>query len=292
VQVWRPPSLTPQYATALYVADKFGNWVLADERQKKRISRVELEGSSPVATNKGSNIPPKLPPSAPGPSRAGALRPAADIRRLEDRRRELPSMASRVHTSDIPGWKPSSPAPPVPSHPLLPRPVAARQPAAPRQRYSPVLNPFLDENGVSPVRSTIGSVRAPARAGARPARVGSPPGPPSPTLGGETPAHGRRSPPRTQTSQPRTRTSYSRPPGRSYSPVPAAAFRATPSQPPSLLAKRLGHEKAASLSLRESEGSRGSGRGSHGMGQLPSTPMWNPLLTPERRGDDLYLSLR
>lgn len=299
VQVWRPPSLDPQSATTLYVADRVGNWVLADDRQKRRISLAELEGSSPVVTAGGNNT------SAPGPSTtaepptaAAALRPPAEVHRRAEQRRQMASMASSVYSTDIPAWNPSSPPPPVPTHPMLPKPLATRQangaPSAPR--YSPVLNPFLDENGVSPVRSMLGSMHArrtrpSPRIGSRPGRVRSPPGQPSPTLGVEKPAGQRQRSPQ----QTRTQRKFRDPEPRSYNPVPGSAFGAPPQgAPTSLLAKRLGPEKAASLSLRESESSRGRGSGSNsgGRGQLPSTPTWSPLMTPEKRGDDLYLSLR
>lgn len=307
VQVWRPPSLDPQSATTLYVADKSGNWVLADDRQKRRLSPAELEGSSPVVTSVDNNNPASGPSNTAEPPKAtGALRPPAEIHRRAEKRREMPSMTSSVYSSDIPSWNASSP-PPVPTHPMLPRPLATRQDkdGPPRPRYSPVLNPFLDENGVSPVRSMWGSIRAPPRAhpspriGARPDRIDSPLGQPSPTLGVEGAAgRGQLSPQWTRTpQQPPT------PDPRSNDPEPGSAF-STHQQgvPTSLLEKRLGPEKAASLWLRDSEGSKdrgggsgsgsGSSRGSGGRGRLPSTPTWKPLMTPERRGDDLYLSLR
>lgn len=304
IQIWRPPSATPQSATTMYVADKFGNWVLADERQKKRISAAELEGSSPIIPRGGSNAFPAAGPSsgAAKTSKTGAvaLRPPAEIYKRGDKRQEMQSMASSVYSSDIPAWNPS--APPLPKNPLMPRPLNARAgPPPPHRRYSPVLNPFLDDNGISPVRSMHGNMRraqaSTARAAAPrgPRNIRSPPGQPSPTLGATKqtghPSNTRRAPP----SQPKPRT----PQPRAYSPappVPSAAPTApapSPAQstPTSLLAKRVGPEKAASLSLRDSEASRGSGGGDR-RGQLPSTPTWNPLMTPERRGGDLYLSIR
>lgn len=308
IQIWRPPSSTPQSATAMYVADKHGNWVLADERQKKRISAAELEGSSPIISRGGSDAFRAAGPSSGATeiskTGAAALRPPAEIYKRGDKRRDMQSMASSVYSSDIPAWNTS--APPLPKNPLMPRPLNARAgPPPPRQRYSPVLNPFLDDNGISPVRSMHGSTRraqpSTSRAAAPrgPRNMRSPPGQPSPTLGmrkpaGHTPNHSRHAPP----SQPKPRT----PQPRAYSPeppVPSAAPTApvsSPAQstPTSLLVKRVGPEKAASLSLRGSDTSRESG-GSGGRGrrgQLPSTPTWNPLMTPERRGDDLYLSIR
>lgn len=298
IQVWRPPSLDPQSATTLYVADKTGNWVLADDRQKRRISLAELEGSSPVIPTGGSNNPAPGPSTTAEPPMAAAvLRAPAEIHRRVEQRRQMASMASSVYSSDMPAWNPSSPAPPVPTHPMLPKPLATRQGSAalPRPRYSPVLNPFLDENGVSPVRSMFGSRRAPPgtrpspRMGSRPGRARSPPGQPSPTLGVEKRAgYGQRTPQQTRTPQ-----QFRTPELRSYNPVRGSAFGTPPQDvQTSLLAKRLGPEKAASLSLRDSENSKATGRGSGGRGQLPSTPTWKPLMTPERRGDDLYLSLR
>lgn len=306
IQIWRPPSAAPQSATTLYVADKFGNWVLADERQKKRISLAELEGSSPIVSRGGNDVFALGPsPSAGETSKASAaaLRPPAEIYKRGEQRRDMQSMASSVYSSDVPAWGPS--APPLPTNPLMPRPLNSRAgPPHPRQRYSPVLNPFLDDNGISPVRSVYGSTRrayATPRAGARRGQrsMRSPPGQPSPTLGvtkpaGHTASNARRPPAKPQTPQPRA-----------YSPVPpvppaaptAPAPSPAQSTPTSLLAKRVGPEKAASLSLRDSEASRGNGGsgdswGSGRRGQLPSTPTWNPLMTPERRGDDLYLSIR
>ncbi|SPN97742.1 uncharacterized protein DNG_01256 [Cephalotrichum gorgonifer] len=324
VQIWRPPSAAPNSAAAaLYVADKFGNWVLADERQKKRISLAELEGSSPVIS-RGAGSAFAAGPSAataattaraPNPGGAG-LRPPAEIYRQGETRKEMASAASSVYSTDDSAWNPSN-APPIPANPLVPKPLATRQaqrqpgaagPAS-RPRYSPVLNPFLDENGVSPVRATFvtplgprprapgqGSTpRSPARGGAQPPRqfARSSPGQPSPTLGALSKpvapiyaANYSQRTPRTPQPPPSTYAPAAPPPSTFASAGPSAY---QPSPTSSLLAKRLGHEKAASLSLRGSEISSRSGGGG---GQLPSTPNWKPLLTPERRGEDLYLSLR
>ena len=282
VQVWRPPSLAPQSASTLYVADKFGNWVLADERQKKRISLAELEGSSPTVVPESSNVLAEDSLfNGPGPSSAaGALRPPAEIHRRVETGRHMPSMTSSVYSYDIPA---RSPAPPVPRLPMPPKPPTPQQTPL-RSRYSPVLNPFLDENGVSPVRSMYGSARTPGRAHPstprnampRGVRVHSPPGQPSPTLGVAKPARRGPQTPQQPMHPPRT------PEMRTYNAVPSAAFSSTPQYNPSLLAKRVGAEKAANLSLRDSEASKGSRGRSSDHGQL---------LTPERRGDDLYLSL-
>lgn len=303
IQIWRPPSAAPQSATTMYVADKFGNWVLADERQKKRVSLAELEGSSPIVTRCGNDSFPVPGPSssAAETSKAGAaaLRPPAEIYKRGEERRGMQSMASSVYSSDIPAWNPS--APPLPTNSMMPRPLNARAGnSAPRQRYSPVLNPFLDDNGISPVRSVYNNTRraqasTPQTGALRaPRSMRSQPGQPSPTLGVTKPAvqttnHGAR-PSKLRDPQPRTYSPAPPVPSASTAPAPSPAQ----STPTSLLEKRVGPEKAASLSLRDSETSRGSG-GSGGRGrrgQLPSTPTWKPLMTPERRGDDLYLSLR
>ncbi|KAH7025971.1 uncharacterized protein B0I36DRAFT_151874 [Microdochium trichocladiopsis] len=85
----------------------------------------------------------------------------------------------------------------------------------------------------------------------------------------------------------------------------------------SLLAKRVGNDKAAALALDPNAGSRkrtqqpwrrqdtdGSGQRAYflspeealasplGTGMLPMTPGWRPRLTPTRRGDDLYLNVQ
>lgn len=39
-QVWRPPPTDPQSATTLYVADKYGNWVLSNSHRQSQIAQV------------------------------------------------------------------------------------------------------------------------------------------------------------------------------------------------------------------------------------------------------------
>ncbi|KFH45836.1 hypothetical protein ACRE_033230 [Hapsidospora chrysogenum ATCC 11550] len=64
----------------------------------------------------------------------------------------------------------------------------------------------------------------------------------------------------------------------------------------SLLAKRLGSDRAAQMTLAEPGGSsRAKWRREGPSGQqqdLPSTPGWRPKLTPTRRGDDLFLNVQ
>ncbi|OHW97111.1 CFEM domain-containing protein [Colletotrichum incanum] len=115
-------------------------------------------------------------------------------------------------------------------------------------------------------------------------------------------------------------------PPRPPSPQAASPSVATPSTTSSLLSKRLGSERAAALALptagiRHSPnwrphrpgGAAGAGGGTDmllspddffpappgfpsrsgaGAGDLPSTPTWQPKLTPTRRGDDLFLNVQ
>ncbi|GKT60331.1 Def1-like protein [Colletotrichum tofieldiae] len=115
-------------------------------------------------------------------------------------------------------------------------------------------------------------------------------------------------------------------PPRPPSPQAASPSVATPSTTSSLLSKRLGSERAAALALptagiRHSPNWRphrpgraaGAGGGTDmllspdaffpappgfpsrsgaGAGDLPSTPTWQPKLTPTRRGDDLFLNVQ
>ncbi|KAK9782429.1 putative Extracellular membrane protein CFEM domain-containing protein [Seiridium cardinale] len=81
----------------------------------------------------------------------------------------------------------------------------------------------------------------------------------------------------------------------------------------SLLAKRIGSEKAAALSLENGQKRGAAGWKRHGpggllspemagmmspgprglgTGGLPATPTWQPKLTPTRRGDDLFLNVQ
>lgn len=64
----------------------------------------------------------------------------------------------------------------------------------------------------------------------------------------------------------------------------------------SLLAKRLGSDRAAQMALTEPGGSSSAKwrrEGPPGQQQdLPSTPGWRPKLTPTRRGDDLFLNVQ
>jgi hypothetical protein len=71
----------------------------------------------------------------------------------------------------------------------------------------------------------------------------------------------------------------------------------------SLLAKRLGPDRAVALTLggggqggigKSGPGKwkREDGRDGQGLEQLPATPGWLPKLTPTRRGDDLFLNVQ
>ncbi|KAI0394089.1 hypothetical protein F5Y17DRAFT_466487 [Xylariaceae sp. FL0594] len=70
----------------------------------------------------------------------------------------------------------------------------------------------------------------------------------------------------------------------------------TGSSSTSLVAKRLGNDKAAALVLdpsKERERAQQWRRQQEdGNGTLPTTPKWLPRLTPTRRGDDLYLNVQ
>ncbi|KAK7922982.1 hypothetical protein PG985_007053 [Apiospora marii] len=100
---------------------------------------------------------------------------------------------------------------------------------------------------------------------------------------------------------------------------PVSAAETTSSTTSSLLAKRLGNEKAAALSLDNHNRKHGgpwrlqergpndpgllspdmAAAGAGGMStprtrlqRLPATPTWQPKLTPTRRGDDLFLNVQ
>lgn len=51
-QVWRPPSTDPLSATTLYVADRYGNWVLSNDHRRSQIAQVtkaaELDTYTPL----------------------------------------------------------------------------------------------------------------------------------------------------------------------------------------------------------------------------------------------------
>jgi hypothetical protein len=85
------------------------------------------------------------------------------------------------------------------------------------------------------------------------------------------------------------------------------SFRTVSSATSSLLAKRLGSDKAAALVLdpngKKAQQWRRQGGGggllspdaadlASPKGTLPQTPTWQPKLTPTRRGDDLYLNVQ
>ncbi|KAI0912291.1 hypothetical protein F4823DRAFT_623044 [Ustulina deusta] len=87
------------------------------------------------------------------------------------------------------------------------------------------------------------------------------------------------------------------------------SFGTVSSAASSLLAKRLGSDRAAALVLdpsgKKAQQWRRQGGGDNGeflspdafslaspKGTLPQTPIWQPKLTPTRRGDDLYLNVQ
>ncbi|WYZ41533.1 hypothetical protein EsH8_V_000428 [Colletotrichum jinshuiense] len=108
-------------------------------------------------------------------------------------------------------------------------------------------------------------------------------------------------------------------PARPVSPIESPSV-ATPSTTSSLLTKRLGTERAAALALQPNAGVRhspnwrpyrpgaggdmllspgaffpappGASSRSRWESDLPSTPTWQPKLTPTRRGDDLFLNVQ
>ncbi|TGJ88646.1 hypothetical protein E0Z10_g88 [Xylaria hypoxylon] len=51
-QTWRPPPTDPLSATTLYIADKYGNWVLSNDRRRSQIAQitqaVELDTHTPL----------------------------------------------------------------------------------------------------------------------------------------------------------------------------------------------------------------------------------------------------
>ncbi|KAJ3567453.1 hypothetical protein NPX13_g6760 [Xylaria arbuscula] len=51
-QTWRPPPTDPQSATTLYVADKYGNWVLSNNNRRSQIAQIveaaELDTHTPL----------------------------------------------------------------------------------------------------------------------------------------------------------------------------------------------------------------------------------------------------
>ncbi|KAI1331722.1 hypothetical protein F5Y16DRAFT_242394 [Xylariaceae sp. FL0255] len=49
-QIWRPPSSNPQSATALYVADKYGNWVLASGNHLSRLQLAQVTEAAELDT--------------------------------------------------------------------------------------------------------------------------------------------------------------------------------------------------------------------------------------------------
>ncbi|PKS07662.1 hypothetical protein jhhlp_006268 [Lomentospora prolificans] len=372
-QVWYPPSAVPQSATTVYVADKFGNWVLADERQRRRISRVELDGGNPVVRNltvsgrvsstASRELGPSPLPSQPSKEVLPAvLRPPAEIyRQGKTADRQADSMASSmyppssvyppssafptmsIYTTDGGAWNPTTvEPPPIPANPLVPRPLVTHQQSRnvrqgenlkPQQSqdsvrtraYSPVApDPFHDANGFSPARSMVrGDSRVPSP------RMGIPaankprifrPSQSSPT---PTPSPGVRriiTPNNPQIMatpivasashafiQPYSAGGQTPLAGPSRSGTPASQ---TQGQRSALLEKRLGPSRATNLSnlTVTPTGSRPSVQSDDQpgpwkrmmrdtesgeyRGELPNTPTWRPLLTPERRGDALYLSLR
>ncbi|KAL7622797.1 hypothetical protein AAE478_006476 [Parahypoxylon ruwenzoriense] len=94
---------------------------------------------------------------------------------------------------------------------------------------------------------------------------------------------------------------------REVSPLSLATMSTGAAAASSLLAKRIGGDKAAALALApdskkknqwERQGGQGSipspedGGLSSPKGTLPHTPTWQPKLTPTRHGDDLYLNVQ
>ncbi|KAK8048757.1 Def1-like protein [Apiospora phragmitis] len=131
---------------------------------------------------------------------------------------------------------------------------------------------------------------------------------PRSTPGGPRPGKAGQNPPRLDTRQPPLRPQHI---SSFVSPVSAATTMSSATS--SLLAKRLGNEKAAALSLdngphRKPGGpwkrQRGGGPNDPGLlspdmasmstprTRLPATPTWQPRLTPTRRGDDLFLNVQ
>ncbi|RYC54148.1 hypothetical protein CHU98_g12063 [Xylaria longipes] len=86
-QIWRPPPTDPLSATTLYVADRYGNWVLSNDHRRSQIAQVteaaELDTYTPfpkspvekqeeaakmAAAISAATTLPKAPPKAPQPA--------------------------------------------------------------------------------------------------------------------------------------------------------------------------------------------------------------------------------
>lgn len=183
--------------------------------------------------------------------------------------------------------------------------------------YPPPLNPRRPwqqsgKPGPSPLASTSGSGFSPKP---KPQPLPTFPVPPLninrplSIPGGPRPDKTAQNPPRLDTRQPL------RPQHISSFVSPVSVAETTSSTTSSLLAKRLGNEKAAALALDNHNKKHGGPWRRHGESpndpgllspdmaasagsmstprtRLPATPTWQPKLTPTRRGEDLFLNVQ
>jgi hypothetical protein len=361
-QIWRPPSSDPMSATAVYVADKRGNWVLSTANRSEELNKVavpaELDTHTPLTKS-----PIEKQEEEAAAAMAAAISAASDMQRPKPeflsrdpaRRPRSVSRASSLYSqaSMMRGL----------SRPYAQRKTSERDSVTPIDASTPVpgddqdmtmerasrlsaLSPVIESPLVGVGRKALANPRIPGRFGGatirqvpppkRPNFSGSPPGQTSPTLGSSlgspsaypAPLNPRRhaGPPGLMIEGsgfspiPPTHQRLSQHPtldvamhGRPHvasqhiqSPVSAATASSAAS---SLLAKRLGSDKAAALALVDPNGNRrpanwtrqgGGGPSTPGLGipipdtaaTLPVTPAWQPRLTPTRRGDDLFLNVQ
>ncbi|ORY68794.1 uncharacterized protein BCR38DRAFT_138846 [Pseudomassariella vexata] len=205
-----------------------------------------------------------------------------------------------------PDFTASPPGQPSPTlgavQPVRGSPSAYPPPLNPR-RYSN-LSTMDNMNRPKPPVQTSGSGFSP-QPPSRPTLLKDMPAFPIPPLNppkGRTSRDLSRNPPRLDTRQ------VPRPHIASFASPTSAAT--TSSVASSLLAKRRGSQKAVAMSLENSQKGqqwmRQGGRGADGLlspdaaammsprmiGGLPATPIWQPKLTPTRRGDDLFLNVQ
>jgi hypothetical protein len=208
-----------------------------------------------------------------------------------------------------------SPRTPVPSGrspTTYPRPPSAARETPERrsqQGYKPLPTP---PKGQQP---TLTLFPRPARNGyVSPPRLNSL-GQPNPTLGvadvSPLTAQTRRNPSAAQSSA-KAKQQFTRAPGLNPNPLrnPSELRTGSPESVDStgssfLLTKRLGADRAATLTLAEDFGAQSARRvkwqrdqeapgfiGQDTAAALPATPSWLPKLTPTRRGDDLFLNVQ
>ncbi|KAI5860115.1 hypothetical protein GGS23DRAFT_599765 [Durotheca rogersii] len=237
-----------------------------------RINRVLPEANEPPKPDFMMTLPPGQPSPTLGETVGEATSPYP--RPLNTKR----SMKSKTPLAS-PDIDLDLPQPPRLGGNLTPIP-------SPVSRFSPRV----------PHAETFGpDTKAPERLHTPP--VQTPAGLPSSPLSAKTTA----SRPSTANSQPHV--------ARAISPMTFAMMSSTSLAASSLLAKRIGNDKAVALALapdskKQEQPWRRNGSDPKGLlspedaglsspkGTLPHTPTWQPKLTPTRRGDDLYLDVR